>query len=80
MNNTIKVKVFSPDGVILSNNESNLTDQSQIFTIEEVTMFNGEEKKLKWKYVHNSEFNSGIYKYELQANNKLIQRGSFSLK
>lgn len=75
----LKIRIINPDGSIMNKDEKTLTDKSKINTIQEEITFDGGEKKLSWDYKHNSDYEKGVYKFELLAGNTLVQVGSFEL-
>ena len=76
----LKVRIISPDGAVLTKDTKRITDKNEISTILETVNFRGQEKLMKWDYLHNSDLEKGIYKYELIADGELIQVGSFNLE
>ena len=76
----LKVRIISPDGAVLTKDTKKITDKNEISTILETVNFRGQEKLMKWDYLHNSELEKGVYKYELIADGELIQVGSFNLE
>lgn len=75
----VKLRILMPDGAVMSKTAKTLTDKDKIFTIEELVTFSGKESKLKWDYKHNTDYQKGLYKYELISDGNLIQVGSFEL-
>jgi peptidoglycan hydrolase CwlO-like protein len=76
----LKVRIISPDGAVLTKDTKKITDKNEISTILETVNFRGQEKLMKWDYLHNSDLEKGVYEYELIADGELIQVGSFNLE
>lgn len=60
----VVVRIIGPQGEVLTNNNPDLIDKSELFTIKETVVFDGSQHHLKFFYAQNT-FKKGKYKVEL---------------
>lgn len=73
------IRIKNPDGIILSNNNSKLTNIDDVYTHEENITFNGEQQKIKINYTQDAAYKKGKYSVELRDGKELKHSFNFEL-
>lgn len=73
------VRVMDPDGIVLSNNNSKLSNSDDLYTIKESVTFNGVQQKIKANFTQTPAYKKGKYKVELKEGDEVKQTFSFEL-
>jgi flagellar basal body-associated protein FliL len=74
-----RVRVKDPDGIVLSNNNSQLSNSDDLYTVKENVSFNGTQQKIKVNFTQDPSYKKGKYKVELKEGSEVIQTFSFEL-
>lgn len=76
------IRIIDPEKTVLSKVENNkdLVDKSQVYTIKKTYSFDGKSQKINLVYTPESKLKKGAYKVEFWANGVLKQTGSFELE
>jgi len=73
------IRIKNPDGIILSNSNSRLTNIDDVFTHEEDVTFNGTQQKIKIEYNQDAAYKKGKYSVELRDGKEIKHTFSFEL-
>jgi hypothetical protein len=73
------IRIKNPDGIILSNSNSRLTNIDDVFTHEEDITFNGTQQKIRIEYTQDAAYKKGKYSVELRDGKEIKQTFSFEL-
>lgn len=73
------VRVIDPDGIVLSNTNSKLSNSEDVYTIKEDVTFNGTQQKIKANFTQSPSYKKGKYKVELKEGSEVKQTFSFEL-
>jgi flagellar basal body-associated protein FliL len=73
------VRVIDPDGIVLSNNNNQLSNSDDVYTAKEQVTFNGTQQKIKINYTQKPSYKKGAYKVELKEGSEVKQNFSFEL-
>jgi hypothetical protein len=73
------VRVMDPDGIVLSNNNTKLSNSDDLYTIKESVTFNGVQQKIKENFTQTPSYKKGKYKVELKEGDEVKQTFSFEL-
>ncbi len=73
------VRVMDPDGIVLSNNNTRLSNSNDLYTIKESVTFNGVQQKIKENFTQSPSYKKGKYKVELKEGGEVKQTFSFEL-
>lgn len=73
------VRVIDPDGIVLSNTNSKLSNSDDVYTIKQNVTFNGTQQKFKLNYTQSPAYKKGKYKVELKDGEEVKQTFSFDL-
>ena len=73
------VRVMDPDGIVLSNNNTRLSNSDDLYTIKESVTFNGVQQKIKENFTQSPSYKKGKYKVELKEGGEVKQTFSFEL-
>jgi len=74
------VRVMDPDGIVLSNNNTKVSNSDDLFTVKESITFNGVQQKIKSNYSQTPSYKKGKYKVELKEGDEVKQTSSFELQ
>ncbi|HBN03855.1 MAG TPA: hypothetical protein DD396_07405 [Bacteroidetes bacterium] len=75
----IRVRVITPNGAVLSEENNDLMDSDQVNTIVESIMYDGTEKAVSLYYHQQGKYAKGEYDVEIFDNNTLLGIYSFIL-
>jgi hypothetical protein len=73
------VRVMDPDGIVLSNNNTKLSNSDDLYTVKESVTFNGVQQKIKVNFTQTPAYKKGKYKVELKEGDEVKQTFSFEL-
>jgi hypothetical protein len=73
------VRIKNPDGIILSNDNSQLMDIDDVYTYKEKVIFNGTQQKIKHNFIQKPEYKKGKYTVELKEGKEVKNTFSFEL-
>lgn len=73
------VRVIDPDGIVLSNSNTKLSNSDDVYTIKEDVSFNGTQQKIKVNFTQSPAYKKGKYKVELKEGDEVKQQFSFEL-
>lgn len=73
------VRVMDPDGIVLSNNNTKLSNSDDVYTVKESVTFNGVQQKIKVNFTQTPSYKKGKYKVELKEGDEVKQTFSFEL-
>ncbi|MEZ4803996.1 MAG: hypothetical protein R2852_00515 [Bacteroidia bacterium] len=73
------VRIMDPDGIVLSNNNKQLSSSDELYTVKENVSFNGTQQKIKVNFTQDPSYKKGKYKVELKEGSEVIQTFSFEL-
>ncbi|MCK9480971.1 MAG: hypothetical protein M0R38_04305 [Bacteroidia bacterium] len=78
----VLIRIIDPDNAVLSKVENNkdLVDKSEVYTMKQSFSFDGKPKKISIVYTPEAKLKKGAYKVEFWANGALKQKGSFELE
>lgn len=73
------VRVLNPDGIVLSNNNNNLSDISKVYTNKTKIEFDGKQKKIEFNFIQKPAYKKGKYKVELKDGDTVLDNFTFEL-
>jgi flagellar basal body-associated protein FliL len=73
------IRILDPDGIVLSNDNNQLTNSTEVYTAKESVRVNGKAQKIQIKHEQTAKYKKGKYSVELKDNNKIIQTTDFNL-
>lgn len=73
------VRIKNPDGIILSNDNSQLMDIDDVYTFKEKVVFNGTQQKIKHNFTQKPDYKKGKYTVELREGKEVKNTFSFEL-
>lgn len=73
------IRIIDPDGIVLSNNNNQLTNSEDVFTAKESVRFLGKAQKVQLTFEQASKYKKGKYNVELKESNKIVQKTNFNL-
>jgi|GEM_PF-1303184 len=73
------VRVIDPDGIVLSNSNTKLSNSDDVYTAKENVIFNGTQQKIKINFTQSPAYKKGKYKVELKEGSEIKQTFSFEL-
>lgn len=73
------VRVIDPDGIVLSNSNTKLSNSDDVYTAKENVIFNGTQQKIKINFTQSPAYKKGKYKVELKEGSEVKQTFSFEL-
>lgn len=76
----IIIRIKAPNGTILTQNTSKLTDSDELFTLKNTIEYDGTEKGITYYYQQAAAYAQGNYNVELLHNDIVLDRKSFSLR
>jgi cell division protein ZapB len=76
----IIIRVIAPNGTVLTENTSKLSDTEDLVSLTENITYDGTEKGITYFYDQEADYAKGIHKVELYHNKKLLDRANFSLR
>lgn len=76
---TYVVRVKNPDGIILSNNNNQLSNIDDVYTYKETVTFDGKQKPIKINYTQKPDYKKGKYTVELKDGDEVLSTFNFEL-
>lgn len=73
------VRIIDPDGIVLSNNNNQLSNSSEVYTAKETVNFDGKLQKFKINHKQSASYKKGKYKVELKEDEVIVQTAEFVL-
>lgn len=73
------VRVIDPDGIVLSNTNTKLSNSDDVYTAKEEISFNGTQQKIKINFTQSPAYKKGKYKVELKEGSEVKQTFAFEL-
>ena len=73
-------RVIAPNGTVLTENTSKLSDTDDLVSLTENITYDGTEKGVTYFYDQEADYAKGMHKVELYHNDKLLDRSTFSLR
>lgn len=75
----IVIRILGTNNEVLTNDNNALTDTDQLVTMMETFNYDGETKKLTFKFKQKADFKKGMHKVEILSKGRLINSGRFTL-
>ena len=76
----IIIRILAPNGTVLTENTSKLSDTEDLVSLTEKITYDGTEKGVTYYYDQEADYAKGLHKVELFHNEKLLDRTTFSLR
>ncbi len=76
---TYTVRVKDPDKIVLSNDNTTLSNSDDVYTIKENVKFDGTQQKIKVDFKQEPKFKKGRYQVELKDGDEVKYTTSFEL-
>ncbi|MDA8886844.1 hypothetical protein N9I68_04630, partial [Bacteroidia bacterium] len=76
----LTIRIIEPSGAVLTEDTDKLTDSDELYSLLESLTYDGTEKGVTFYYDQEAAYKKGKHRVEIYHDDKLLDRGSFSLR